>query len=359
MADSCTLAVQRGINEYHQHLTTSRNTGTLDLAWSTANGAALEVDATGRNRDGKDVNFSVTYPVDQCDAPVTDGSVDCDSAASAVTLTECVPYTGMTQISSAKFEIDKNQYRDTGALEGDTVVQKKIYDQMDRILESINIAALTFLCANVGCFSTGVPSKQVKFIDGATGAPNFGVDQDIMWDFADAGYMVNPLIVGGRVPARYQAAIQRNALGMNLSGTDLSTMQDFSIFYDNHFGAGVCESSDPANFDAMIALMPNIFNVLNYTDNRGQFRTRNSDFSVDSYSASDLWQRAGTFEWGTIVHPRTGWEFDLNTTIDNCGKFTMYLNTYYKFVLLPIKGCKDACFNGAVKYDVCPITNAC
>jgi hypothetical protein len=58
-----------------------------------------------------------------------------------------------------------------------------------------------------------------------------------------------------------------------------------------------------------------------------------------------------------VADPITGHLFDLNIKYEpGCQEWQYQLKSYYKFLNLPLTGCKDNCFNGILKYDICPAT---
>jgi hypothetical protein len=352
MANNCTLNVQEKLNNLYRLSRFQAPTGALEMAYSAQNGA--EVQAKMIQANGKTSQYSITYAAPQCDTPIDCDSFDCTGAGTdSGTLTTCLTF---TSFSCKSMPVWKNlpitSLRDLGSLEVQDVFASAIWDQMQKIKNAIDVDVVTTLCTDAGCVATGVDTKTYKLLN-ALGGPNFNVDYDILSDFADAGFSgVSPLLLGNRIVKKYSRGI--NAGGVGDAGVNLSIADRFSSFYDKNIVAANCAPTTEGN-EVMLAALPGIVNVLSWSKNAGMFASRNSPSRWDSVDPSSLIREGESFLHTVVEDPATGHLFDLDLVYEpKCQKWQYRLGSYYKTLLLPVQGCNDSCFNGVVKYDVCP-----
>ncbi len=352
MANNCTPNIQAVLNQLYSLGRYTAPAGALEMALSDANGAA--VDARLIQKNGKNSQYSITYAKGSCDTPVECDDFVCDGVGTdSGALTECLTFNSFNCMSMPAWKnIQINTLRDLGSLDATSAFAAHLWDQMQKIKAAVDTAYITFLCTEAGCFSTGVDVKTLNLLN-ALGAPNFSVDGSIMSDFADGGFGgVTPILLGNRQVKQF--AMSQGASGMADSGLNLGSMTRFPAFYDKNITSANCAPLVPGN-EVMFALLPGVANILSWSENSGIFASRQNQVNWDSVDPTSLIQSDSTYLHTTLQDPTSGMLFDLNVVYEpKCKQFQYHLKAYYKFLNLPVTGCVDSCFNGIVKYDVCP-----
>lgn len=354
MANNCTPNVQAKISDIHRLGMAQPAVGALAMAYSPQNGA--EVQAKMIQRNGKSSQYSITYPSAQCGAIVTCDDAPCtDTATNDSTLTSCETFTSFSCASSEWYKLAISGLRDLGSLEVRDVFATKVFGQMQKIKDYIDTAYVVQLCADAGYATASEANPTRKLID-ANGAPIFTTDADILADFGDAGWSgVSPLLLGGRMVSKYMKGIMNG--GLNNSGVNIGSIERFAAFYDKNVVEANC-AAPISGHEVMFAVLPGVANVLTWSENAGMFASRNNPQRWDSVDPTSLIQEGATFSHTVIEDPATGMLFDLNLIYEpKCKAWEYQVKCYYKFLNLPLVGCKDANFNGIVKYDVCPDTS--
>lgn len=344
MANNCTPNIQAKLNDLYNVGQATVNAGAVKMALSTENGAQIQ--AKMINKDGKNSQYSITYASPDCDTPVDCDDFSCSGGGTATSnLTSCLTFNSFDCKSMPAWrKIGIGSLRDLGSLEVVDVFATKLYGQMQKIKDAIDTQVVTEICASA---SEGQLLKLLQ-----NNAPNFNVDADILADFMDAGYSVNPLLLGNRQVMKFGRS--QGASGLNSNGIDLSAMTRFPIFYDKNVVEDNCAPADEGN-DVMLAVTPGIVNLVSWSENAGMFATRNVPTTWDAVDPSQLLQMGETFMHTVIQDPESGLLYDLNLIYEPKCKDVLYsLKSYYRLVVLPLQGCKDSNFTGIIKYDICP-----
>jgi hypothetical protein len=355
MANNCTPNIQAVLNNLYSIGRYTAPAGAIEMAMSDANGAQVQAQLIGAP-NGKNTQYSITYATGSCDTPVECEDFNCAGAgADAGALTTCVTFNSFNCMAMPAWKnIPIESLRDLGSLDATSAFAAHLWDQMQKIKAAIDEAYVTYLCTEAGCFATGTDTKTLNLLN-ALGAPNYSVDASIMADFSDAGYGgVTPVLLGNRQVKNF-AEVQRN-VGMDQAGIMLQNMRRFPAFYDKNIVTANCAPAVTGN-EVMFALLPGIANILSWSENSGIFSSRQSSVNWDGVDPTALLRTDSTYMHTTLQDPVSGMLFDLNIVYEpKCKKWQYHLKTYYKFFNLPLTGCKDSCFNGIVKYDVCPET---
>lgn len=353
MPEACIIPIQRKLDELNPKVLGYLNkpTGTLDAITSEANGEAVQ--ARLINTDGKTAKYAYTYLAPNCTAPTDCAETPIDICATGnsnniqtgeATIEQCLSMPALT--------LTMAQYRDLCNFGPNEFQTKQIMGRMIQLRAGISDAIATDLCAALGCFSTGVVSKELAMLDPNTRIPNWSADEEIMLDFEDRGVMIKPILIGGRSIRYYQNAIKNG--GLNDAGVDLSGMDGMIGFYDNRLNT-ICEPD--ANKETLLAITPGVFQVVSFLENVGMFAT---DFKAAAMNGEgnllDMFQAGQTFAHGVIQDPISGWMFDLDAIYVECDKlWTINISTKFDTLVLPLLGCNDACFNGLLKYQLCEL----
>ncbi len=349
---NCSPNIQAKLNELYSIGRYQAPAGAIKMAMSPENGA--QVQAKMIRQDGKNSQYSIEYVKATCDTPTDD--FDCTGAGTdAGALTECINFSGFNTLGMPTWKnIGIQSLRDLNLTTPLDAFSAHLWDNMQKIKSAVDVAYVTYLCAESGCIKTGVETKTLSLLN-ALGAPNFGVDSTILADFSDAGFGgIQPLLLGNRQVLKFSNA--QGAAGLANSGLNLNQMTRFQTFYDNNVTDATCAPTTPGN-DAMLALLPGISNMLSFSNNAGLFASRQSPSRWDNIDPTSLLREGETYLHTVIEDPETGMLFDLNIKYEaGCQKWQYHLSTLYKFLNLPVTGCADSCFNGIVKYDICPET---
>jgi len=350
MANNCTPNIQAKLMDLYRLNRAAKPTGIIDLAFSRENGA--EVQAQMIQKNGKNSRYSITYATADCSDPVD--TFDCESAKdTAATLTSCIDFTSFDAKYMDKWKpLPIANLRDLGSMEVMDVFAARIWDNMQSLKNAISIAEVVRLCSAAGCINSETDTRLLKLTN-ALGAPNFSVDTDILTDFGDAGFGgATPLLIGNREALKFKRAFA--AAGLNQDGLNLAQMTNFPIFYDKNINDDNCSAATPGNA-VMFALLPGIYNLLTWSANAGVFASRQSPERWDAIDPTRLIQEGSTYSYTVVEDPATGMLFDLDIKFDTtCKEWQYHMSCHYKGFNLPLTGCKDSCFNGIIKYDVCP-----
>lgn len=350
--NNCSAQVQAKIFDLYERGAWNPHVGVLDFVFSPANGAKLQVEMIGRP-NGKNTQYSITYPVAVCTANVS--SVVCTDAGAATEMTSCVAFSGFEYLSSGWIKADVSQFRDLGQLEVVEVMSHQASQKMKQLKADVSLAVLLAINTEAasGCIDGTTTTRTISLID-VNGAPVFNTDVDISADFLDAGFDGSPILLGNRQLLKYVNGI-RNGAG-NQYGQRVDTIDTFSgAYYDKNINATNTAPTTPGN-EVMFAILPQLVNVISWSANVGIFATRSGGMSFDSVDPMKLVNTDNsTYMHTVLTDPASGMMFDFDIIYDAaCKSFKWKLDTYYKVVILDLMGCKESCFNGIIKYDICP-----
>ena len=327
-------------------------TGAIDLALSAENGA--EITTKMIRKDGKNSKYYIEYPTALCEAVVDCDVFDCEASVDAP-MTSCLDITGFDCFTTSWIKIGVDEWRDLGSVTPTQIFQSQLMDQMNKLMIEVDKAAIVAACAGAGCIETVTTTKELKLMVPTTGVPYWASGDEINLDFSDAGYETNPLLLGGR--QLYSFAKAQGRVGLNQDGLNLASLPTFDAFYDKNMVAANCAPATPGN-DPLLAFMPGVFNLINWSSFSGIFATREDSIDMNNYQPEDIYKGGPGHERAMLMHPSKNWMFDFEIKFrdTDCAP-TIYwrLKTYYKAVVLPVLGCKDDCFTGIIKYDVCPV----
>ena len=355
MANNCTPQIQAKINDLYQLKPYQAQTGILDLALSPINSAQLEAKMIKKN--GKNSTYSITYPADLCTAVLDCGDEACDAAVSTVSdTTVCDVLTSFDCAKTKRFNIAVSTFRDLGMLQVSDVIGHQVFQQMQKLKEKVNLAVLLSVNSAVGVVPGADPNRVLKLMDANTRMPVFGTDVEIQSDFADNGWDVMPIVIGNRAVKQWQNAINKGSY--NQHGLNVGAIESFNAFYDKNINATNTAPTNVGN-DVMFAVLPQLINVLSYSENVDMFASANSSIDWANLDPMRLVNTDNsTFLHTVLQDPQTGMLFDFDITYDpTCKTFTWKLSVYYKTKILDLIGCNDATFNGLVKYDICAYSN--
>lgn len=351
MANNCTPNVQKAIYDLYTGSSWRAQTGVLDMAFSQANGS--EVQAQLIQQNGKNTRYAITYPAEVCTAIADVGEVACTDAGTSVGDTTCTTFDSFDGKSSEWHKINVTQFRDIGSLTITQAVGHGVMQQMQKIKDAIGAVGVAAINTNAGCISTTEATRQLKLVDPQTGKPYPHTITTIENDFADAGYPGSPILLGNRQINYLRNASNRG--GVSDTGFNNQNMLDIPAFYDRNIKAGTVDPTTPG-YENVFALLPQVFNVLTWSENSGMFASRNAERDWNSIDPMRLVNTDNSsFMHTVLTDPATGMLFDFDIVYDpSCKKFQWKIQSYYKIFLLTPTGCKDSCFNGIIKYDICP-----
>lgn len=319
--------------------------GIIDALTSDLNGDRVQAELIGKQ--GKNFLARYTYLPANCAEPTdcsSSGVNICATGTSETEDTATVTITNCLQMPVRSFTME--QFRDLCSLGPSQLVTKNLDSTLIKMREAIAAVLMTDLCAAVGCFETGVTSKDLAMLD-ARRIPNWSSDEEIRLDFLDKGIANSPMLIGGRPLMYYMRGV--DAGGNNLDGIDIGQMGKMPSFYERRINQ-FCPTDGG---ETLIALTPGVFQVINFLENVGMFATQWDNFTGDPLQ---MFQMGEIFQHGVIQDPVNGWMYDLNVVYDVCTKtWNMTLATRFDTVQLPLLGCNDACFNGILRYNLCPI----
>lgn len=354
MSNNCSPKVQVKLTEIFKGSPYQSNTGALDFVYSAANGPQLAAQMV--KKDGKNSVYAITRRASTCTAIVDCSTIACTDAGTDQGLTTCDTFESFSCASSQWHNLTIANLRDIGSLEVTDILTGAVMDQMGKIKDTVDTALVVAINAATGYASASAAYKKVNLINASNNAPVFGVDTSIKLDFQDAGFGNEmPILLGNRTLAMYKDAIGR--AGINSSGLQLNAIDSMNAFYDINVNATNSAPNEVGN-DVLFALLPQVANLLTWSSNADVFSSRNQFTSADINGLKMVNTDNSTYSFSAIVDPRTGMLFDLDIVFDaKCKKFQWRIYTYYKVLVNPLVGCKDANFTGIVKYDVCPISD--
>lgn len=352
--NNCSPQVQAKINDLFEKGEWDPHVGVLDFAFSAANGAKLQVKMIGEP-NGKDTQYSITYPKPECSAVIDLDDFDCTGTGTATDMTTCVPFNGFDAYTSGWIKAGVSQFRDLGKLSVVEVLSFQVMQKMRMLKEKVDLQVLLSIntAAAAGCISGTETTRVIPLIN-VNGAPVFNTDVDISADFLDAGFAGSPILLGNRQLLKYVNGI-KNGTG-NQYGQKVDTINTFSgAFYDKNINSTNTAPTTAGN-DVMFAILPQLVNVVSYSDNSGMFMSRNAQTDWSAIDPMKLINTDNsTFMHTVLTDPGSGMLFDFNVVYEpKCKGFIWELRTYYKVVILALNGCKENCFNGIIKYDICP-----
>ena len=351
MSNNCTPNIQARLSAMSRLGMAAPSSGALALAFSPQNGA--EVQAQMVQKNGKNSVYSITYVNANCAAVDTCATNDCSqSATDSGSLTTCTTFNSFDCYASHWEKIGISTLRDLGSETVTNAFAARLWGQMNKIKDKIDIALVAALSTGAGYVQDGAATRLLKLID-ANGAPIFTVDTEILADMGDAGFSgVTPLLLGNRIVTKF--AKGQLAGGLNNAGVNLGAQNRFPVFYDNNVNA-TNAAPDTAGNDVMFSVLPGLVNTLTWSENAGIFASRNTPQRWDAVDPTSLIMEGSSFMHTVIEDPNTGMLFDLNVVYEpKCKDWSYQIKCYYKNLILPVTGCSFTSFNGITKYDVCP-----
>jgi hypothetical protein len=353
MANYCTLNVQAKINDLYERKAWNPHTGVLDMAFSPANGAAVQAQMI--KKDGMNSVYSITYPAAVCSTPIAIGDFVCTDAGAATDSTTCDTFNGFDGYSSGWQKTTVESFRDLGSMNIQDVISHQVSQQMYKIKSLIDLAVLLSINTAAGCIETGTTTRTIA-LTSVNGAPVFNTDVDIAADFMDAGFSVAPILLGNRQLLKYVNGIKNGTA--NQYGQQIGSIDTFEgAFYDKNINATNTAPATAGN-EVMFAILPGLVNVLSWSANAGIFASRNGQTDWETLDPMALVNtNNSTFMYTVLQDPSSGMLFDFNVVFnEKCKYFEWEVRSYYKTKILDLTGCKDSCFNGIIKYDICPVT---
>lgn len=350
MANYCTVNVQKAIFDLYRAQPWRTPAGALDFAFSSANGAGLQAQMIQQN--GKNSKYSITYPTEVCTAVQATGTVACTDSPTTTAAITCDTFDGFDGYESNWHQLTATTMRDLGSLTAQQQLAHAVMNQMQKIKAEITADVLASINTAAGCIATGTTTRVLKLVNPVTGNPYPHTITGIENDFADAGYPVMPILLGNRQLNYLKNASDRG--GVSDAGINNAGIASLPLFYDKLIDSTITPDT-PGN-ENLFAIQPGIVNVLSWSENSGLFSSRNGDIDWLSKDPMSLVNTNNeTYVHTVIQDPSSGLLFDFDLIWDaRCKKFMWKVVSYFKTKILDLTGCKDSCFTGIIKYDVCP-----
>lgn len=351
MSNNCTPNVQKGIFDLYTNRGYQAQTGLIDAAYSSENGAGVQAQMIQQN--GKSSVYSITYPTEVCTAVVDCGDVACADTGTATGSPTCTTFDSFDCKTSEWHTVNVSTFRDLGSLTVQQNMFHGVYQQMQKIKAAIDLAGVLSLNTNAGQIDGSTVTRNLKLVDSATGKPYPHTITTIENDFADGGFPTMPLLIGNRQINYLRNASNRG--GVSDQGFNNANLLDIPAFYDININATNTAPTTAPN-EVVFAVHPQIVNLLTWSENSGMFASRNGDIDWSSMDPMSLINTNNDSYMHTVLQdPATGMLFDFDLVYDpKCKKFSWKIMTYYKMLILSLTGCKDSTFNGIIKYDICP-----
>lgn len=352
---NCSAHVQESILNLNSRQARYKiTTGAIDLALSAENGA--EVQAKMIRKDGKNSKYSIEYPANLCEAVQDCSDFDCNASVDAP-MTNCEDFTGFQCVTTKWIKIGVDDWRDLGdQIQGSDVFAIQVLDQMNKLMAEIDRQAIVALCTSAGCVKTGLDTRELKLIQpDKGGAPYWQTGDTIDLDFMDAGYETSPLLLGGR--NLYSFAKAQGRFSTDNNGLNVNELQTYSTFYDKQMTDANCAPTTPGR-EAILAVMPGVFNLVNWSSFTGIFATREDSINMNNYKPEQIYKGGQNHERAMMMHPTKNWMFDFEIKFrdENCEPQIYWrLKSYFQPITLKVLGCKDDCFTGIIKYDTCAV----
>lgn len=278
-----------------------------------------------------------------CSTTICDAGVVKEPAQVVFDIEECT--------ASPIYAINKNDIRlvDNGRWDFSNTAMNIIASAMPDMRRQLATDFVTKLYSMTGVHLDGSAEKKVAPINTQNGIVNpIGMFQ-IQREFLDGGFM-KPYILGGGDVYYWDKMVEIG--GLNYQGQRIDQLNRDNTYYDDGLSSLIL--NDTVNGDHILAITPEVFKFVTYSENAGIFRTGMASLA----DLPNLYRNnfAGFLE-GTMIDPVTGLLWDLYIRYDECNsRWTFQIKLRWDFFILPDVACNTQGVNGAMHYRTCPET---
>lgn len=286
------------------------------------------------------------FPI-QCDV---EGSCDADICSTGEVVEPSQVVFNITRCTASKvYQINKDDIRllDNNQWSFSGTAQQIILSVMPSFRRLIAIDWLTRLYELAGVHPDGNETKRITVTNPANGIVNPIGRFDIEREYLDAGFQ-EPYIIGGQEVYNWQKMVGIG--GLNAQGQQINLLDTNNSWYDDGLGDTIL--NDLANGGHILAITPEVFKYVWYSENAGLFAT-----DLASPEALDTLFARGTETVlnGTLVDPVTGIVFDIDLHYDVCNKrWKFQFKHNWDFFVMPDVACNGQGVNGIMHYRTCP-----
>lgn len=222
-----------------------------------------------------------------------------------------------------------------------------IASALPNMRQKLALSFVTKLYELAGVHIDGSATKRIATTNNANGVVNPIGKFDIEREFMDGGFMT-PYILGGAEVYNWQKMVGIG--GLNAQGQNIGQLNTQNSYYDDGLSATILD--DITNGEHILAIDPQVFKFVTYSENAGIFRTGMA--SIDDLP--NLYRNNfGGFLEGSLIDPVTNLLWDLYIKYDECNsRWNFQLKLRWDFFVLPEIACNVQGVNGIMHYRTCP-----
>lgn len=237
--------------------------------------------------------------------------------------------------------IDNNQWTFSGT------ARQIIASIMPAARRMLAIDWVTLLYDMAGVHPDGNETHRITVTNPTNGIVNPLGRFDIEREYMDAGY-TEPYILGGAEAYNWQKMVDIG--GLNAQGQYINQLDTGRVWYDDGLGDTILNDLETGGH--MLAIAPEVFKYVWYTENAGLFQTGTA--SIDDLDAIYRNGSERLLE-GTLIDPVTGIVWDLYIHYELCDQiWKIQLKHRWDFFLMPDTTCVAEGVNGIMHYRTCP-----
>lgn len=276
-----------------------------------------------------------------CNTNICDTGTKVEPAQQMFSIDECT--------ATPIYSMNKNDIRlvDNNNWNFSEVAMSIIASALPDMRRRLAIQFVTKLYTLAGLHIDGTEERRVTTTNTQNGIVNPIGMFDIQREYMDGGFR-DPYILGGGEVYYWQKMVGIG--GLNYQGQRIDMLNTDNTYYDDGLSAAVL--NDLVNGEHILAIDPQVFKFVTYSENAGIFRTGMASIA----DIPNLYRNNfGGFLEGNLIDPVTGLLWDLYIRYDECtSTWNFQLKLRWDMFVLPDIACNVQGVNGIMHYRTCP-----
>lgn len=302
---------------------------------------------------GKKRKAKINYVPVQCDVDGACGQGLCTTGTVIEPVQRDLEITQCTATKKYRLRHEDIRLTDNGAWDvNGYAIGEMLSSIMPEFRRNIALDMLTRLYALSGIHPDGTASKRLPLTVNQTSSIPTPVG---LWnlerEYTDAGFMQPNILGGGSDFYNMRKAVEIGGLDQN--GLYLNRIPTDNTWYDDGLQRQLF--NDVANGDWVVAVDPQMFKMVTYLQNVGQFATALTDISNLDQLYKGRTGPGHDFIKATVTDRVTGLTMDVFINYDKCDDaWDMHLELQWDFFVMPPINCGVEGVNGIMVYRTCP-----
>lgn len=348
---NASLPFQTFLNEYGNR---SRTWNVLDyfMRVSAANTRINLADEQFTKGPGKKRTARITYVPIQCDTDAACGAGLCTTGTVIEPTTRDFDITQCTSSKKYRLEQDSIRYTDNEGWTVNGYAREMFTSVLPEFRRQIALDMLTYAYTKRGLHADGTATKRLPLVTNVNNATPTPVG---LWsverEYLDNGYDMPYILGGGADFYNMRKAIEIGGLDQN--GLYINRIPTDNSWYDQ--GLQKQLFNDVANGDWALSIDPQMFKLVFFHKNVGQFSTDLKGLDNINQLFAGATGPGHDFILSTLTDPVTGLTFDLFVNFDKCDlAWDFHFEVNWDMFVMPDINCGPVGTNGIMVWRTCP-----